>query len=440
MRRAAGPFLVLSVPAVLATDTLAALTSGWRPTGTIEWAGCVLIALAMGAALYMLARHRAALRRASGDAVLLVLSSVLAVALLEAGAGYLDARLRPEARFFHTRGPQLQQTFQPDPRYIAGITGPSQYTTRANGLRAPEAPPRDALRVLFIGGSTTECTYLDDTETWAWGAAGATARALDRRVWAGIAAVSGFDTRDHVQFIANSPLVRQADALVVQTGVNDLWRSLAGERDQIDFDRFAPAPRRAADPPAVSRREHRPWWTRANTIQLWHTLRRPAPDPAQVEGDAGAEYAVRRARRAEAERVRQVPLERVGTESYAARVQALAEAARRRGVPLLLVGQPVLWAGDLSPRIEARCWFGWLEDGRYLALAALRRYMEEYNEVLRGGAIAHGARYVDVANMHGQPGLFYDDCHFTELGAQVLAAQVAPVLTGVLGGEAEPRD
>jgi len=122
------------------------------------------------------------------------------------------------------------------------------------------------------------------------------------------------------------------------------------------------------------------------------------------------------------------------------RVQELAHAAARRNVPLVLVGQPVLWAGDLSPRVAARCWFGWLQDGRYLALTALRRYMEEYNEVLRGGAVAHGARYVDVAGMHGQPALFYDDCHFTELGAQVLAAQVAPVLADVLRADDKPRD
>ena len=439
-----GAAVVVALPVAVLADSAIALAQGWRPIGAIEHGVLVGAGLWLGVALVFLARP--GVRKLVGmiglNLLLLAGAGIVAWGLLEAGAARTVARLSAAAAF-HTRGPNLNQLFQPDPSYITGIEGPSRYTTDEFGIRAPVTPaPRHTRRVLCVGGSTTECTYLDDYETWP---ALVMNRINDNRddnqVWIGNVGISGYATREHLIFVRTSPLLDGIDALVFQTGVNDLWRFLADENLIIDYARFAPGQSQTAETAQLPL-PRRPIWTRSYVIQLYHDLRRlnahqNSIDPATVEGDAGAEYAIRRERRADAEKEAELPDLQRGRRRYGMNIRDLVEAAGERGLKVLITTQPVLWAKGLDEEVAARTWFGWLPDGQYLTLDALREGINAYNATLRETCAELGVPCVDLSALSGNPDYFYDDCHFTEAGAEAVADRVAPALTRLLGLEAE---
>jgi lysophospholipase L1-like esterase len=61
--------------------------------------------------------------------------------------------------------PNIKTGRNPNPEFLNGISGPSNFTTNSVGLRGPE-PKKNALFGVAIGNSTTQNVWLDDTETW----------------------------------------------------------------------------------------------------------------------------------------------------------------------------------------------------------------------------------------------------------------------------------
>ncbi len=419
------------VPAIALFDAARAFLSGWRPEGHIEH-GLLLVfslwLLSGGGFRSSSIRHR--LGRHWRELLLLFVTTAIGWSALEFGSHLIEQRIRPAAPF-HTRGANIHDIHHPDPKHIFGISGPAHFTTGPDGVRAP-APSRaeQTTRILSIGGSTTECVYLDDTKTWP---ALLEQQLPDNTIWVGNVGISGFYTRDHIRFLEKSPLMKSTALLVVQPGINDLWRFLAREENYTNFARFeaaSVAPDGETIPPP---KPHRPLWTHSRVIQLFHTLRADAPPPEVREGIGGLEYQIRREKRASAALVDQLPDLTDGLKGYRRRIQTMIDRCKERGVPVLFTTQPVLWRDDLPPEVAARCWFGWLEDGRYLTLGVLRSGMDQYNNALLNVCRDANVPCVDLSPMNGEAAYFYDDCHFTEEGAVNVANLVAPALAELLG-------
>jgi len=415
-----------ALPMLLLVDSACAAARGWRPLGSIEHGvlgALLLAALAIaGAAAFPVARR--ALRRRWAEMVLLCGSCVVAAGLVEVAAFKARDVLVPRAEF-HTRGPNLARVFEPAPGTMPGINGPGHYTTDATGVRTPGAPrDRDAYQILCIGGSTTECVYLDDRATWP-------ARVMqylneaqgEHRVWVGNVGFSGFATLDHIALLRDSRLLDDVDCVVIQPGINDLYPVLAGKALELHVNRNARRPRT------------RPLWARSNLIALYHALRRTAPVGAGVEDRDGAEYATRRAKRRDAPKRERGPDLSAAVQAYQARLRILIELARERALRIVYTTQPALWAKGLPQEAEALCWFGWLEDGACLSIPALRDALDTYNAALQAVCDELGVLCVDLSAMDGQPAYFYDDCHFSEAGARQVGRAVADALVrGVIAG------
>ncbi len=427
--------LLWLVPCVVLLDSLWALCFGhWWPEGDIEHGLLGLFALWL---LTGVAIGLPGLRRRLGahwrEILLLTIICVIGWTTLEVGSHVVESRFHPHNPF-HTRGPDIHYTRHTNTTDTPGIYGDSVFSTGPNSIRAV-APPRadQTTRVLCIGGSTTECVYLDDTETWPTLLERNVSAALGtQKLWVGNVGISGFYTRDHLQFLEDSPLLNGVTVLVVQPGINDMWRYLAKEENYTNMARFDAEPTAGVVDTAPAPTPYFPWWTQSRVIQLFHTLRADPPPPEAQEGIGGLEYRIRREKRAKAELVGDLPDIQPGLRDYTTRIRTMIGLGRTRGIAVVFTTQPVVWRDDLPADVAALCWFGWLEDGRYLRLGALREAMDAYNATLLKVCEEEGVPCVDLSSMNGRPEYYYDDCHFTEAGAEEVATQIAPTLAALL--------
>jgi len=309
------------------------------------------------------------------------------------------------------------------PRYLKhvhaepGLPGidtlPRTFSTNNLGFRgdslATPKPPGE-VRVFVVGGSTTECVFLDDREAL-------TRRLQDRLRAAGIqvsvygAGKSGDRSWDHLAMVGQRIAHLQPDAIVVFAGMNDLFAGANG-RDYLMRDTARPPSLKALLGQA------------ATEFQLPRLVLRATRswDPSQI--DIRSEYR----RLAAAARARPLadhpPREDVGP--YEENLRSLAAIARAQGARTVFMTQATTWSSR-DPRLGAWHWMtGTRVRYREADLAAA---MGRYNQAMKRAAAASGAPVFDLAaSLPGSADFFYDDVHFNVAGADSAAAMLARFL------------
>jgi lysophospholipase L1-like esterase len=396
-------YLAVALPALLlAADTALAWARGWRASFRVDLLAVNLLAgwLVAATMLAALPAGRRFYARRWAQLTALVVSLCLGWFIGELAVGAALSRIGDP---FHCWRPGMTMLHRPNPSIMRGVGPEATARFNARGVRGTDPPPRDkAYRVLCVGGSSTACSYLDDSKAWPQLLAQELHAADPQRdFWVGNVGMPGFRTTEHLQFVADSPLIDEMDYLVVQTGINDFVSCLLGPR-----------------PPS-------PLWTHSNIRQLARTLALRFSGDTLVEDTGGTVYNRRRAQRQTAEVDTAQPDLADCLQKYQRQLNELIDVCRRRNVRLAFTTQPVLWRADLDAENAALLWFGLLGDGRYLSIDQLRAGMDEYNKVLRGICEERGIGLVDLSELDGDPAMFYDDCHFTELGSKRVAEKIA---------------
>ncbi len=100
---------------------------------------------------------------------------------------------------FYVWPPNIEITYEPVPGVMPGINGVSILRTSSLGLRSDEMPENDDVyRVLAVGGSTTESSFLDQSEAWPHLVQEILNDAGRGPHWVGNLGASGKNSRDHV--------------------------------------------------------------------------------------------------------------------------------------------------------------------------------------------------------------------------------------------------
>jgi len=387
------------------------------------------------------------IKKWSSRIALLLLAIVGTVFAVEAILLCMDANL---PHFVHTPG--LSRIFRPMTNVMPGVEGESRFIVNAHGLRGPglPKPSRDDIRILCIGGSTTECMILDEDQTWP-------ARLNDmlqakpgeiRRVWIGNAGKSGNNSRHnllHAEQLLNQ--IPDVDTIILLLGVNDLssrlvldegytrWDLTLKETDTALYEKaFDVVP--AHTPP-----DERPaMWAlptlRARFSRLRSTFQ-PAPEiEAQIQDDAGACYNMWRRYRRKARQIRtELPDLGPALVEYEQNLKAIIATARQHKVRCVFVTQPVMWREGLPPDKERLLWMGGVGNFRfekrshYYSTKALRAGMDLYNNKLREVCRTEVVNCIDLAAaLNDDLSVYYDDCHFNQKGAERVAEIIAAQL------------
>ena len=367
-----------------------------------------------------------------------VLAASLALALV--AAELVLRRAIPRARAFYLCEPSIEKRFQPRPELVPGVSGTSVFRTSSIGLRADELTSDHDVRILALGGSTTECSLLDQAEAWPQIVQERlTERFPDRGVWVGNAGASGRHARDHtVQLRFLLPQLPQLDVLLLLVGVNDLMLPLAqgpafdprylerpGSERELLLRSFRLLP--------LEIEERLPSWKRTALWRVGAQVRDQwFPAPVVFDGE-GVAFETWRAYRREAPRLRaRLPDLGPALDEYRRNMRALIEAGRASGARVVCATQPFLWRADLPAELADLCWMGGVgpyqerSGSEYWSLGALAEGMALYNRALVELCAELAVACVDLEPLLAKDASsFYDDVHFNEAGARIVADALA---------------
>jgi hypothetical protein len=115
-----------------------------------------------------------------------------------------------------------------------------------------------------------------------------------------------------------------------------------------------------------------------------------------------------------------------GLREYRARVLTLAGQCRNLGLRCLFLTQPTLWRSDLSPAEQRLLWQGYTgpfgHPIAYLSPGDMARAMDMYNRALLDVCGQSGLECFDLAaQIPKDTSAFFDDMHFNENGARIVA-------------------
>ena len=338
---------------------------------------------------------------------------------------------------FYVWPPGLERVFRPTPGVMPGVEGESAFRINALGLRGDAPTSASSPRVLCVGGSTTECLYLDQAETWP----ALLQSELGEAAWVGNAGVSGRLTRDHiVQLEHLLPQLGALDHVVLLVGVNDLMLVL-GKGESYDPNALdAPGAREALLPRAfdvLPARYRDDPFPRSTCLWRFFVPRiKGTLQPAQVQDSAGSVYeSWREYRMTTPTPIDGLPDLGAGLAEFRRNVTELTRICQANGTRPIFLTQPFLWSDGAPDEHEALFWMGGVGDyqsapgASYYTSSVLAAGMAHYNTELAAVCVELGVDCLDLAAVVPQDtSAFYDDVHFNEGGARLVATHLANAL------------
>jgi lysophospholipase L1-like esterase len=355
----------------------------------------------------------------------------------------------PSQDRYYAWPPNLKVTLEPNSEFLPGISGRTRLTTSSDGIRGDEITTNQMYRILAVGGSTTECFYLDDTEAWPYLLQMKLSESKMMPIWVGNTGRAGLNTRDHLlQLKYLLPQYPKIDAAILLVGSNDLHIRIA-DRNYDPLYTAKPTfeaeyKRRAFSlvPSNESPYHHTRlgWWRMAKRLKNGYLDK--VPD-LPIMDPTGASLATwRRYRKTAPTITDDVPDLSSALEEYRHNLETMVDIARARSVRLIFVTQPTMWRLDLPQEEMDLLWGGGVDKfqlglgKKYYSPASLEKSMQKYNDTLLDVCLKRAVDCIDLAKvLPKDKTVFYDDVHFNESGAR----QVAEALFRYIDQRVLPR-
>jgi lysophospholipase L1-like esterase len=315
---------------------------------------------------------------------------------------------------------------------LPGISPEGVLTTNRWGMRG-EDPPADwngMTTVITVGGSTTVCYYLDDSKTWPH-IMQETLRQSGVPVWVGNAGIPCHSVSEHVLMLKEVVATVKPDLVVFLVGANELAHFWGGEA-------------------AVNRNPLQPQGLRdrlfgsSRVLQVLHKARIVMIDEAMVVRPAVTEEReiIRNRLRTpmtfpEPELPEDLFLLLPDPGAFSGDILRMIRICREIGATPVFLTQPLLfrdtvhWRGIQGATVADRY-------GAAYSAATVSLFLDALNLELLEICAREGVACFDLASaVSGESAYFYDEMHFTELGAERIGEEVAWYLLelGILTGD-----
>jgi len=324
-----------------------------------------------------------------------------------------------ESQFF----PNETYVFYPE-KELSQMGDYARFTTDNMGFRGRDLvmpKPADEYRVFMVGGSTTECLYLDDEATITADLEKLmnTRRADNLTVRIYNAGKGGDKSYDHIAMISQRIVHLQPDMIILFSGINDLLAAMAG----VDYLHYP-----------QKRRTHYSFSDLAGLLATEFQI----PRRISIIFHTRSEREIRQALPFHSNyrnlvRLRKSnPLSssppRTDLAAFETNLRTIVGICRANDIELVLLTQPTTWNSRLDTGIAAWHWMNCCDTVSYRE-ADMDRAMEQYNDVTRRLASEFNLPLVDLGRVLPKSSeIMYDDCHFNVNGARVAAECVARLL------------
>ena len=323
---------------------------------------------------------------------------------------------------------------------LPGIEGETKFTTNSYGLRGPELP-RDRTDkdyvILFVGGSSTECAYLDDKDAWPNLVMENLNAAVKRHnVIAQNAGRAPHSTRNHIVLLNYLLPVIRPSCVIILCGGNELKLISIADPDFTHNSQKLERTRKETfwnleyqTSPEI------PFYKK--TI-IWQALRKAAfsySHRMMVEDKKGKCYIDRRKAYQEGRKVKIFNSEGIvdrinrGLLEYRRNIKEIINICKRNKVRPIFITQPTLLRKGLPENYRRLLWLGQIAENVYGDEEDLEKLLGMYNEALKEICVQNDVEYIDLANdINKDMDNFYDDGHFNRKGSHKVAAVVTDYL------------
>lgn len=311
---------------------------------------------------------------------------------------------------------------------LPGVQGTTAFSINNKGFRGDtlrDPKPADELRVFVVGGSTTECRVLDDSQDLC--------RVLQTELiqhFSGRSNIkvynagkSGDKTYDHVAMISQRIVHLQPDLIVLFAGINDLIASINGvdylhyDAEQPEQQSLGPLLEYAATEFQIPRRVF------AAINKFSHKSNR------ELFQEIEKRTKYRRLARGRKEMPVSNDPPRVDLAHYRENLSTIIGMAKANRVPLALMTQASTWNSKIDAAAADWHWMGLAFEKETYQEDKLDEALELYNDVMRRLAANSRVALLDLPKLMPKSlEFFYDDCHFNVKGAETTASLLADFL------------
>ena len=302
-----------------------------------------------------------------------------------------------------------------------------EYSTNSVGFRGEE-PPRDfddALTVLAIGGSTTECLFLSNGKSWPAVAGDFLSPSFDR-FWINNAGLDGHSTFGHLFLLEQIVVPMRPKLALFLVGINDVGRVDATGREMATpWSKPPLLVRMARHSALIAAAVNLVRQGEARARDLGHEQLDLVARP-KVEPDRDLAETLLSAHRAQY------------VAPYQRRVEEIIQLSRENGIEPVLMTQPALYGTAIDPPTLVNLDAVAVSDESRIKAGQISgelawEILELYNDVVRTTGQEEQVLVIDVARrLPKSSRFFYDFLHFTNDGAREVARIVAGELCPLL--------
>ena len=324
--------------------------------------------------------------------------------------------------------PHQDWTFYCEPQ-LSGMADSARFTTNNLGFRGPELirpKPADELRIFMVGGSTTECLFLDDTlavthllqdklrEFYA--------DSLNVKVYN--AGKSGDKSYDHIAMLSHRILHLQPDLVIIFAGINDLTAAQY-DKDYIHMPVYDVYP----DLNIINLARY--FLTEFQLPRRLYYIFQPifaAPTPEQIQMaiEFKSNYKGLVALK-ESYPISDTP-PKLDLPPYRRNLESIVGLCESHSVQLVFMTQAVTWDSRIDPDVTDWQWITY-KNGHHYKEEDMARAMAEYNLVMKSVAEKYDLPLFDLPEyMPKSLEFFYDDCHFNIAGSKRAAKLLSEFL------------
>jgi lysophospholipase L1-like esterase len=353
--------------------------------------------------------------------VIIIVTISIGLAFFE----YLNYQKVSAIDYSYVWPPNFGYVFNPDPNIFNGISGESHFTINSLGYRGDKIKNHeDEYRILIIGGSTSECLYLDNKETWSYLLMQELGETIDnKKVVTMNIGKSGHGLRNNLLALKYLPDYYEPDLIIILTGANDVLFKLSRKSawqpfDESEYDRtesytFSVTPEYS--------------WKSTITYKIFKTIVLKFKDIKPQDG-IGETLVENRLKRQNAENwITETPDLTLALDDYEKILERVIDLSDEGNSTLIFMTQPYLYKENMTSEEDASLWMTYDFGDVYYPTETMIYSMEEFNKKTLEVCKKHNDIFcIDLEKK--VPKTFdymYDDMHFNENGASFVAEEIS---------------